>query len=79
MNDSSDDIDERAAALHLATRAVTADDSAAVTAVLLAALDEEASLAASVAEPGRSAWVRSGGAMRGPVAVGPGRWERAGR
>ncbi|WP_022893654.1 acyl-CoA carboxylase epsilon subunit [Agromyces subbeticus] len=73
----SHDIDDRATALRFATRAVTADDAAAVTAVLLAALDEEADAAASVVEPGRSAWVRSGGAMRRPLDVGPGRWARA--
>ncbi|WP_157001524.1 acyl-CoA carboxylase epsilon subunit [Agromyces laixinhei] len=75
----NDDIDERAAALRFETRAVTPEDAAAVTAVLLAALDEEVSAAASVAEPGRSAWVRSDGALRGPVVVGPGRWVRHGR
>ncbi|AWB95930.1 hypothetical protein DCE93_09865 [Agromyces badenianii] len=75
----SDDIDDRAAALRFESRTVTPDDAAAVTAVLLAALDEEASVAASVDEPRRDAWVRSGTAMRRPIDVGPGRWVRTGR
>ncbi|KQZ08747.1 hypothetical protein ASD23_10220 [Agromyces sp. Root1464] len=73
----SDDIDERAAALRFETRVVTPEDAAAVTAVLLAALDEQTAGEAS-ADPGRSAWIRSGGAMRRPLEVGPGRWVRAG-
>jgi hypothetical protein len=77
VNDMSDDIDERAAALRFETRTVTPEDAAAVTAVLLAALDEESAVEASV-DPGRSAWVRSGGAVRRPIEVGPGRWARNG-
>ncbi|MBM7830009.1 hypothetical protein JOE59_000714 [Agromyces cerinus] len=73
----SDDIDERADALRFETRVVTPEDAAAVTAVLLSALDEQTAAEASV-DPGRSAWVRSGGAMRRPLEVGPGRWARAG-
>ncbi|SIN70258.1 acyl-CoA carboxylase epsilon subunit [Agromyces cerinus] len=73
----SDDIDERADALRFETRVVTPEDAAAVTAVLLAALGEQSADEASV-DPGRSAWVRSGGAMRRPLDVGPGRWVRAG-
>ena len=49
-----------------------------MTAVLLAALDETA-VAASVAEPARNAWVQSAGALRTPLAVGPGAWGRTGR
>ena len=74
----SDDIDERAAALRFETRVVTPEDAAAVTAVLLAALDEQTAGEASV-DPGRSAWIRGGGAMRRPLEVGPGRWVRDGR
>lgn len=74
----SDDIDERAAALRFETRVVTPEDAAAVTAVLLAALDEQTAGEASV-DPGRSTWIRSGGAMRRPLEVGPGRWVRDGR
>ena len=73
----SDDIDERAAALRFETRVVTPEDAAAVTAVLLAALDEQTAAEASV-DLGRNAWVRSGGAMRRPLEVGPGRWVRTG-
>jgi hypothetical protein len=72
----SDDNDERAAALRFETRLVTPEDAAAVTAVLLAALDEQSSEAS--VDPGRNAWVRGGGAMRRPFEVGPGRWVRAG-
>jgi len=75
----SDDTDERAAALRFETRLVTPEDAAAVTAVVLAALDEESSAAASAVDPGRNAWVRSDGAMRRPLIVGPGRWVRGGR
>ena len=73
-----DDNDERAAALRFETRVVTPEDAAAVTAVLLAALDEQTAGEASV-DPGRSAWIRSGGAMRRQLEVGPGRWVRDGR
>jgi hypothetical protein len=73
----SDDNDERAAALRFETRLVTPEDAAAVTAVLLAALDEQSGDEASV-DPGRSAWVRGGSAMRRPFEVGPGRWVRTG-
>ena len=52
--------DARATAIHFVTRDVSDEEAAAVTAVLLAALDEMA-VAASVAEPARNAWVRSAG------------------
>jgi hypothetical protein len=68
--------DERAAALRFVTRGVTDEEAAAVTAVLLAALDEGVADAA-VEEPGRDRWVRSSGAMRAPIAVGPGNWARS--
>ena len=70
--------DLRAAEISFTSRHVAAEDAAAVTAVLLAAIDEEAS-AAAAAEPGRDAWVRSAGALRTPIDVGHGRWQRAAR
>jgi len=70
--------DERGADIRFVTRGVTDQEAAAVTAVILAALDEDAA-DAPAAEPGRDRWVRSGGAMRSPIAVGPGNWERSGR
>ena len=70
--------DLRAAEIRFASRRVTAEDAAAVTAVLLAAIDEEAS-AAAAEEPGRDGWVRSAGALRTPIDVGHGRWQRAAR
>jgi len=68
--------DERTAAIRFVTRGVTDEEAAAVTAVLLAALDE-GTAEASVAEPGRDRWVRSSGAMRTPFPVGPGNWARS--
>lgn len=68
--------DERAATLRFVTRGVTDEEAAAVTAVLLAALDEGVPDAV-VEEPGRDRWVRSSGAMRAPLAVGPGNWARS--
>ena len=68
--------DERAAALRFVTRDVTDEEAAAVTAVLLAALDEGVPEAAAE-EAGRDRWVRSSGAMRAPLAVGPGNWARS--
>jgi len=70
--------DARAAAIRFVTRDVTDEEAAAVTAVLLATLDETA-VAASVDEPARNAWVQSAGALRTPLAVGPGAWGRTGR
>ncbi|HEU0182159.1 MAG TPA: acyl-CoA carboxylase epsilon subunit [Agromyces mariniharenae] len=68
--------DERAAAIRFITRDVTDEEAAAVTAVLLAALDEGVA-EPTAEEPGRDRWVRSGGAMRAPLAVGPGNWARS--
>ncbi|MFF2493106.1 acyl-CoA carboxylase epsilon subunit [Agromyces sp. NPDC058064] len=65
--------DPRAAELRILSRSVSDEETAAVTAVLLAAADAEVPEADEVA-PGRNAWVRSGGAIRTPVEVGPGRW-----
>jgi hypothetical protein len=64
--------------LRFVTRHVTEPEAAAVTAVVLAAIDE-ASGRGSVDEPGRDPWVRSGGAMRHPISVGPGSWRRSAR
>ena len=74
----TDEGDARATAIHFVTRDVSDEEAAAVTAVLLAALDEMA-VAASVAEPARNAWVRSAGALRTRLDVGPGAWGRTGR
>ena len=74
----TDEADARAAAIRFVTRDVSDEEAAAVTAVLLAALDERA-VAASVAEPARNAWVQSAGALRTPLAFGPGEWGRNGR
>ena len=73
----TDEADARAAAIRFVTRDVSDEEAAAVTAVLLATLDET-TIAASV-EPARNAWVRSAGALRTPLAVGPGEWGRTGR
>jgi len=70
--------DARAVDLRILT-SVTDEEAAAVTAVLLAAVDAEAAVDASAAEaePGRDPWVRSTTAFRRPVEVGPGRWVRS--
>ena len=73
----TDEGDARATAIRFVTRDVSDEEAAAVTAVLLAALDET-TVAASV-EPARNAWVRSAGALRTPLDVGPGAWGRTGR
>jgi len=70
--------DERATAIRFVTHDVTPEETAAVTAVLLAVLDEAPSSAA-LGEPRRGAWVRSAGAVRTPIAVGPGEWVRSAR
>jgi hypothetical protein len=69
----------RAAEIRFVSRRVAAEDAAAVTAVLLATIDEEASAAAAEGEPGRDPWVRSAGALRTSIDVGHGRWQRAAR
>lgn len=69
--------DERAAAIRFVTRGVTDEEAAAVTAVLLAALDVGGVEAAAAEEPARDRWVQSSGAMRSPVPVGPGNWARS--
>ena len=75
---SDAEVDARAAELRFVTPGLTDEEAAAVTAVVLAALDEGRG-AESVAEPGRNPWVRSAGALRSPFEVGPGNWSRATR
>ena len=74
----ADTSDARADAIRFVTRVVSDEEAAAVTAVLLSALDEHAA-AEAAAEPARSAWVQSARALRTPLAVGPGAWGRSGR
>ena len=74
----ADEADVRADAIRFVTRDVSDEEAAAVTAVLLAALDEAATIA-PVADPARNAWVQSGRALRTPLDVGPGAWGRSGR
>jgi Acyl-CoA carboxylase epsilon subunit len=69
--------DQRAADLRILSRDVSDEEAAAVTAVILAAVDEDAGDMASAEEPGRNPWVRSGDAMRRPIETGPGRWVRS--
>jgi hypothetical protein len=73
----ADEADARADAIRFVTRDVSDEEAAAVTAVLLAALDEAAT-SAHVADPPRNAWVQSARALRTPFAVGPGAWGRSG-
>lgn len=68
--------DARAADLRFITRGVSHEEAAAVTAVILAAIDEQ-SVEASVEEPPRHPWVQSGHALRSPITVGPGSWSRS--
>jgi hypothetical protein len=68
--------DPRAAELRFVTHGITDEEAAAVTAVLLAALDDDAE-AASAPEPARNPWVRSARALRAPLQVGPGNWSRS--
>ena len=54
--------------------APTPEEVAAVTAVLTAAVVEEASRADAVSSDGPSAWARSQRTMRSSLQAGPGRW-----
>ncbi len=74
--DAAAPADERAAAIRFITRNVSDEETAAVTAVLLAVLDEGPA-PTRIAEPGRSAWVRSAPVLRAPISVGPGEWARS--
>jgi len=70
--------DARVAELRFVTRELTDEETAAVTAVVLGVLDEDAG-AASLAEPARNPWVRSAHALRAPLQVGPNSWSRSAR
>lgn len=61
--------------IRFVTRGVTAEEIAAVTAVLTAAAAEQAA-AASGARPaaGPDAWARSQRQLRSPLSPGPGAW-----
>jgi len=74
----SDEADARVDTIRFVTRDVSDEEAAAVTAVLLAALDEGTAVA-PVAEPARNPWVQSAGALRAPFPVGPGSWGRSAR
>lgn len=50
-------------------------ETAAVTAVVAAVLEQRAPVAAETG--GADDWVRSGGALRRPIEPGPGRWQRS--
>ncbi|HEY6800823.1 MAG TPA: acyl-CoA carboxylase epsilon subunit [Agromyces sp.] len=76
--DATVDADARAAQLRFVTRDVSHEEAAAVTAVVLASLDEHTG-EASEPEPTRDPWVRSGRALRAPLEVGPGAWKRSAR
>jgi len=73
---SDAELDARAADVRFVTRGVTDEEAAVVTAVVLAALDEDGG-AASVTEPARNGWVRSARALRSTLEVGPGNWSRS--
>jgi acyl-CoA carboxylase epsilon subunit-like protein len=75
---ASDDAADTAVDLRFVTRHVTESEGAAVTAVILAAL-EVAGTAEPVTELGRDPWVQSGRALRAPISVGPGNWRRSAR
>lgn len=72
---SDAETDARATELRFVTGGVTHEEAAAVTAVVLAVLDEGGG-AASIAEVARNPWVRSARALRAPFDVGPGNWSR---
>ncbi|GAA1840541.1 acyl-CoA carboxylase epsilon subunit [Agromyces salentinus] len=65
-----------AAAIRFITRNVTDEEAAAVTAVLVAALEEQSD-ATVPADPRRGAWVRSSGSLSAFDPRGA-RWDRAG-
>ncbi|HET8778794.1 MAG TPA: acyl-CoA carboxylase epsilon subunit [Agromyces sp.] len=74
--DEGADADARAADLRFVTRGVSHEEAAAVTAVVLASL-EEGTGEASDPEPARDPWVRSGRALRSGIEVGSGAWSRS--
>lgn len=61
--------------------AVSPEEAAAVTAVLLASLAERGDAAAPAPAPASDTrrWVRTAGAIRTPFQPGPGRWTAWGR
>ena len=64
--------------LRILTRGVTPEEAAAVTAVLVAAVAEEAEHA-TAEKPARSEWSNPRRALRRPVEVGPGSWVHSAR
>ncbi|MET1053638.1 MAG: acyl-CoA carboxylase epsilon subunit [Mycetocola sp.] len=60
--------------VHILSGSPTADEIAAVTAVLTAAVLEESARADAVPTSGPSAWQRSQRVMRPPLTAGAGRW-----
>ncbi len=72
----TDDADLRAADLRFVTRGVSHEEAAAVTAVVLASVEDDTG-EASDPEPARDPWVRSGHALRARIEVGPGAWSRS--
>ena len=56
------------------SRGSTPEDTAAVTAVLRAALEEHALELEAQHSPVPSAWLRGRRPLRSPIAPGPGRW-----
>ncbi|BDZ53783.1 acyl-CoA carboxylase epsilon subunit [Agromyces marinus] len=76
MNDTARQPDPIALDLRFATRNVTAEEAAAVTAVLVQAIAE------GDPEPvpeRRSEWSHPRNAVRSPIVVGPGRWVASAR
>ena len=71
--------DDRIGTIRFVTRHLSDEETAAVTAVLLAALDEATGTAAAAEEPRRDPWVQSGNALRAPIEVGRGAWSRSTR
>jgi hypothetical protein len=59
--------------------AVSPEEAAAVTAVLLATLAERGDATAPAAPRDTRRWVRTAGALRSPFQPGPGRWTAWGR
>lgn len=60
--------------LRIVSSGATADEVAAVSAVLRAALDELAQDMSLESGPVQSAWQRSQRSVRGPITPGPGAW-----
>jgi len=62
--------------LVISTPGLSATEIAAVTAVLTAAVNEQASDESQQNEPARSAWELSLRQLRTPLTPGPGAWQR---